>query len=302
MPVKESQKSKVLLLLLLNFVCVLGRDAAFCFKQETHYNTTLKGGLDAGEYTPWEPRGVDFMTVDLCTKHCCKSPDTDAVFLLNSHCFCVKCYSVRSCSLQKITPPPGYIPVTVIVMESISKFSTTSTPHTHPKTFRDIPKTETSSQSTAVRLNQKQTEQGTERHSHVKTTPTQTTSYGGPGRGNGEDHEVNITSPNISSTGATTPRPTRKVTKQKKAEGMGNDDISLLCPGSLKVTGVRAFEVSGNTDTIKDFDKYCQANLVRVDASNVMCILSLRRVYKSRYPPFVKTAVTYECSYTEFVS
>lgn len=62
---------------------VLGKDAAFCFKQETHYNTTLKGGLDAGEYTPWEPRGVDFMTVDLCTKHCCKSPDTDAVFLLN---------------------------------------------------------------------------------------------------------------------------------------------------------------------------------------------------------------------------
>lgn len=130
------------------------------------------------------------MTVDLCTKHCCKSPDTDAVFLLNSHCFCVKCYSVRSCSLQKITPPPGYIPVTVIVMESISKFSTTSTPHTHPKTFREIPKTETSSQSTAVRLNQKQTEQGTERHSHVKTTPTQTTSYGGPGRGTGEDQEI----------------------------------------------------------------------------------------------------------------
>ncbi|KAK2558294.1 hypothetical protein P5673_019416 [Acropora cervicornis] len=114
--------------------------------------------------------------------------------------------------------------------------------------------------------------------------------------------EVNITSPNISSTGATTPRPTRKVRKQKKAEGIGNDDISLLCPGSLKVTGVRAFEVSGNTDTIKDFDKYCQANLVPVDASNVMCILSLRRVYKSRYPPFVKTVVTYECSYTEFVS
>ena len=43
-------------------------------------------------------------------------------------------------------------------------------------------------QPTAVRLNQKQTEQGTERHSHVKTTPTQTTSYGGPGRGTGEDH------------------------------------------------------------------------------------------------------------------
>ncbi|KAK2558295.1 hypothetical protein P5673_019417 [Acropora cervicornis] len=83
MPVKESQKSKVLILLLLNFVCVLGKDAAFCFKQTTHYNTTLKGGLDAGEYTPWEPHGVDFMTVDLCTKHCCKSPDTDAVFLLN---------------------------------------------------------------------------------------------------------------------------------------------------------------------------------------------------------------------------
>lgn len=113
--------------------------------------------------------------------------------------------------------------------------------------------------------------------------------------------DLNITTPNISSTGPTTPRPTRQVTTEKKVEGTGNDDISLQCPGTLKVIRVLAFGIPGDSQTIKDFDKHCQANLAQIDETNV-CIVSLKRVYKSSYPPFIKTLVTYTCSYTEFVS
>lgn len=85
------------------------------------------------------------------------------------------------------------------------------------------------------------------------------------------------------------------------AEGTGNDDISLQCPGSLKVIRVGAFGISGDNKTVEDFDKHCQVNLALVDKTKV-CIVSLKRVYKSSYPPFIKTLVTYTCSYTEFIS
>ncbi|XP_078361813.1 uncharacterized protein LOC144646151 isoform X3 [Oculina patagonica] len=112
---------------------------------------------------------------------------------------------------------------------------------------------------------------------------------------------VNFTTSNVTLTGPTTPRPTRVVTTEKKAEGTGNDDISLQCPGTLKVTRVRAFGIPGDNKTVDDFDKHCQANLGQVDGTNV-CIVSLKRVYKTSYPPFIKTLVTYTCSYTEHVS
>lgn len=85
------------------------------------------------------------------------------------------------------------------------------------------------------------------------------------------------------------------------AEGTGNDDISLQCPGTLKVIRVVAFGIPGNNETVEDFDKHCQANLGQIDGTNV-CIVSLKRVYKTSYPPFIKTLVTFTCSYTEFVS
>ena len=85
------------------------------------------------------------------------------------------------------------------------------------------------------------------------------------------------------------------------AEGTGNDDISLQCPGTLKVIRVRAFGIPGDNETVADFDKHCQANLGQIDGTNV-CIVSLKRVYKTSYPPFIKTLVTFTCSYTEYVS
>ena len=85
------------------------------------------------------------------------------------------------------------------------------------------------------------------------------------------------------------------------AEGTGNDDISLQCPGTLKVIRVRAFGIPGDNKTVADFDKHCQANLGQIDGTNV-CIVSLKRVYKTSYPPFIKTLVTFTCSYTEYVS
>lgn len=85
------------------------------------------------------------------------------------------------------------------------------------------------------------------------------------------------------------------------AEGTGNDDISLQCPGTLKVIRVRAFGIPGDNETVADFDKHCQANLGQIDGTNV-CIVSLKRVYKTSYPPFIKTLVTFTCSYIEYVS
>ncbi|KAM7452080.1 hypothetical protein ABFA07_000666 [Porites harrisoni] len=112
---------------------------------------------------------------------------------------------------------------------------------------------------------------------------------------------INITTPNVSSTGPTTPRPTRVVKTERKAEGTGNDDISLQCQGALKIIRVAAFGIPGDNNTVSDFDKHCHANLAQVDGTNV-CIVSLKRVYKTSYPPFIKTIVTYTCSYTEEVS
>lgn len=85
------------------------------------------------------------------------------------------------------------------------------------------------------------------------------------------------------------------------AEGTGNDDISLQCQGALKIIRVAAFGIPGDNNTVSDFDKHCHANLAQVDGTNV-CIVSLKRVYKTSYPPFIKTIVTYTCSYTEEVS
>ncbi|XP_068680893.1 uncharacterized protein [Montipora foliosa] len=305
MTVGEDQKQRLLLWILLNFVSVhitaLAKDAPFCVKQATHYNTILRSGLEAGVYRPWEPRDVGNMTVDKCTEHCCQSPDTDTVFLLNSYCFCVKCHSVQLCASEKIIPPSGYKPVLVIVTKSVSKLATTSKPLTYSRISRRIKQTEPSSKSTTVRHNQKETERTTREPENVSTKFTATTSVGGLRRRTGEDHDLNIATPNISSTGPTTPRPTRQVTTEKRVEGTGNDDISLQCPGTLKVIRVLAFGIPGDSQTIKDFDKHCQANLAQIDETNV-CIVSLKRVYKSSYPPFIKTLVTYTCSYTEFVS
>ncbi|XP_022802351.1 uncharacterized protein LOC111339890 [Stylophora pistillata] len=113
--------------------------------------------------------------------------------------------------------------------------------------------------------------------------------------------DVNLTKVRSNSTAITTPRPTRVVTTEKKAEGTGNDDISLQCLGTITVIRVRAFGIPGDTSTVDDFNKHCQANLGQVDGTNV-CIVSLKRVYKSSYPPFIKTLVTYTCSYIEDIT
>ena len=53
-----------------------------------------------------------------------------------SYCFCVRCHSLESCSLVKITPPPEYTPITVTVLKrkcsllSIEKLILLTTCHT----------------------------------------------------------------------------------------------------------------------------------------------------------------------------
>ncbi|XP_022777548.1 uncharacterized protein LOC111318967 [Stylophora pistillata] len=113
----------ILLMALCTFLdCILvlqvqANDVSYCVKKRTYPDVILQGRMEAGTYTPWEPGDLSHMTVDKCTKHCCKSPDTDVVFLLNSFCFCVKCHSLESCTMVKITSPSTYRPVTVTVMK-----------------------------------------------------------------------------------------------------------------------------------------------------------------------------------------
>nr|XP_058962043.1 uncharacterized protein LOC131788969 [Pocillopora verrucosa] len=369
--------------------------------------------MEAGTYTPWEPGDLSHMTVDRCTEHCCKSPDTDVVFLLNSYCFCVKCHSLESCAMVKITPPSTYRPVIVTVLKRNNNDNKNITSDNaflsflqlrnlfrlpgvsrggpnlqnivpnqppsnsnkkkqkelkDPKMPKQIPprrrvivdsdeemgpKSARNGDSQAVRklfrfFSRKHNPQtalviryaicfflgglvglipylvfvielckanlemrnphlpsinGYSKHkdvpknealtsfSEISSAPVITTAY----------VDVNFTTLSSNSTGITTPRPTRVVTTEKKAEGTGNDDISLQCSGTITVIRVRALGIPGDTSTVDDFNKHCQANLGQVDGTNV-CIVSLKRVYKSRYPPFIKTVVTYTCSYTEEIS
>lgn len=301
----EIRKLFISFWILLNVISVpltWANDVSYCVKKNTYHNNVLKGGLEAGDYMPWEPADVSHMTVDKCTEHCCESQDTDVVFLLNSYCFCVRCHSKELCSLVKITPPANYTPITVTVLKSISKLSTPTALVSHSRTLaRRTQPTEFSTQSTTVKLEQKETK-GTKRSDHVTTEPGEETTDHGLGRRNGTEIGINLTTPyNVTSAGPSTPRPTRMVKTEKKAEGTGNDDISLQCPGTLKVIRVRAFGIPGDNGTVADFDKHCQANLGLIDGTNV-CIVSLKRVYKTSYPPFIKTLVTFTCSYTEFAS
>lgn len=314
---RGTHKQAILIWILLNFECAFTRnDASFCFKKATHYNVVLEGKLKAGIYTPWEPdpSEVSSMTIDRCTEHCCRNPDIDVVFLLDRfserYCFCVKCHSDHLCFLKKITPPPSFTPITVTLSKSISKLSTTTAPFSDTWTSTRTKPTKSSTKSSTVKREQTETKRTTERTEDVATTSGKTTSDHGLGRRTGSEGElggqrsnprINITTPNVSSTGPTTPRPTRVVKTERKAEGTGNDDISLQCQGALKIIRVAAFGIPGDNNTVSDFDKHCHANLAQVDGTNV-CIVSLKRVYKTSYPPFIKTIVTYTCSYTEEVS
>lgn len=79
-------------------------------------------------------------------------------------------------------------------------------------------------------------------------------------------------------------------------EGTGNADITLQCKGAITVTRVHAFGIPGDQKSITAFNNYCKANLKKLDGKNI-CIVSLKRVYKSQYPPFTKTKISYNCRY-----
>ena len=54
--------------------------------------------------------------------------------------------------------------------------------------------------------------------------------------------------------------------------------------------------MAGNDKTVKDFNEYCKTNLHTMDNTKV-CVVSLKRVYKESYPPFVTTEIEYKCTY-----
>ncbi|KAK3753245.1 hypothetical protein QZH41_004457 [Actinostola sp. cb2023] len=64
----------------------------------------------------------------------------------------------------------------------------------------------------------------------------------------------------------------------------------------MTVTRVIAFGIPGDQKAVSAFNKYCQANKEKLDKTNI-CFVSLKRVYKSNYPPFISTKVIYRCRF-----
>ncbi|KAJ7353923.1 hypothetical protein OS493_031370 [Desmophyllum pertusum] len=334
----ERRKRLISFWVLLNFIhvspFVRANDVSYCVKKTTYHNVVLQGGLEAGVYKPWGPGDllflceVPFIGVVLIGE----DHSTSDIHTNHSHCFQTQPQSSSSKKTQKEQKEPimsrqnpprrrvmdsdeemgrksklfrffsrkhnphtalllryavcfflgglvGLIPYLVFVIELCKANLEMRNPHL--PSLNGYSKTKDGPKSEAITT-----------FSGISSESTITTANIG----------INFTTPgNVSSTGPTTPRPTRVVKTEKKAEGTANDDISLQCPGTITVIRVRAFGIPGDGKTVEDFNKHCQANLGRVDGTNV-CIVSLKRVYKSSYPPFIKTLVTYTCSYTEHVN
>ncbi|XP_031571584.1 uncharacterized protein LOC116305741 [Actinia tenebrosa] len=251
--------------------------------------------MKAGLYIPYDnPSDLAQMTVTKCTKYCCKKPGIiDIVFLLNKYCYCVSCYSVKLCRLFSIDPPEGFHPVAVVLN-------------------KDIVATLVSPTSSQRRPNPWMSGSGRVFTNHLftkKLSPTKlsvstrhvwnaATRFGREREERRQSTTNKVTLPPIPvpTSFPTSLRPTRIAIKERTVEGKGNEDISIQCLGTFKITRVLAFGIVGDTKTVTDFDRYCQANIKDVDNAKI-CIISLKRVYKTNYPPFISTKVTYKCTY-----
>ncbi|XP_032238284.1 uncharacterized protein LOC116618548 isoform X2 [Nematostella vectensis] len=252
-----------------------------CKVHAIYNDVTLFGGMKAGVYIPFDDQNAPtHMTVTKCTEHCCQTGAADVVFLLNKYCYCVICYSVQLCSPVAITPPRGFKPVAVVLNKGIFKV-TTSAPTKPLKSVFSIAISSYTKQSV---------DRGTDQN--VRTTA------GGREREGQEGLTGQITLPPAAAATKkpTTLPPTRMVSKERTVIGKGNEDITLQCAGTMDILRVVAFGITGDKGTVKDFNKYCKANMKKVDDSNV-CLVSLKKVYETNYPPFIQTRVTYNCTY-----
>ena len=69
------------------------------------YDVTLKGGLNAGNFTPTGT--VDSM--ETCVRKCCESQSCDVAFMLKDSCYTVGCVSEELCE-EVPAPSSAYYP------------------------------------------------------------------------------------------------------------------------------------------------------------------------------------------------
>ncbi|XP_028517588.1 uncharacterized protein LOC110247854 isoform X5 [Exaiptasia diaphana] len=255
-----------------------------CKVQRIYNDVTILGGLKAGLYIPYEgPEGLGDMTATKCTVYCCKKKNVvDMVFLINKYCYCISCYSAELCKPVPIKPPRGFSPVVIILNKDVLLRSTLL-PTTAITTaqFTDHFTTVLPSATSHVW--------------HESTRIRRTTRKQDGGRQT-DNSKVTLPATPVPTTLRKTLAPTRLAEKSLTVEGTGNADITLRCKGSISVTRVHAFGIPGDKKSITSFNNYCKANLKKLDATNI-CIVSLKRVFKSQYPPFIKTKVSYNCKY-----
>ncbi|XP_020909994.2 uncharacterized protein LOC110247854 isoform X3 [Exaiptasia diaphana] len=296
-----------------------------CKVQRIYNDVTILGGLKAGLYIPYEgPEGLGDMTATKCTVYCCKKKNVvDMVFLINKYCYCISCYSAELCKPVPIKPPRGFSPVVIILNKDVLLRSTllpttaiTTAQFTdHFTTVLPSATSHVWHESTRIRRTTRKQDGGRQTDNSKASLAVKNVYLPSSPRGDrdvlssgkGQDNLTKLppfTRPKIVTLPATpvpttlrkTLAPTRLAEKSLTVEGTGNADITLRCKGSISVTRVHAFGIPGDKKSITSFNNYCKANLKKLDATNI-CIVSLKRVFKSQYPPFIKTKVSYNCKY-----
>ncbi|XP_065651596.1 uncharacterized protein LOC101240327 isoform X2 [Hydra vulgaris] len=86
---REPHKSEASLKMLQNH-----NNQLVCKNGQVFYNTTLKGGYQAGNYTNFGK----VSNMSICVRMCCGNRDCDAAFMLENNCFAVACRNADNCS------------------------------------------------------------------------------------------------------------------------------------------------------------------------------------------------------------
>ena len=68
-----------------------------CLATRMNTGVTLRGGLNAGNYTDV---GI-VLDMPMCVKLCCVSEKCDVALMINQSCFMVTCYSKKKCEMVK---------------------------------------------------------------------------------------------------------------------------------------------------------------------------------------------------------
>ena len=86
-----------------------------CTETEAEEGVTLKGGMEAGNFT--DVGTVE--SIDSCTRLCCVSERCDLAMLIKGRCFLVKCFSKELCKTVK-TETKNYRPTIAFVQRWVT--------------------------------------------------------------------------------------------------------------------------------------------------------------------------------------